>query len=262
MNDTEENVSKSNDIKALGKIRNLISMKIARSIVLFAFSLMLIFKWQTAILLTLFLLMHESGHILAMLRLGIGVSKLTFIPFLGALVKPDKDFFEFRKDEVKVVLMGPAVGLLFILATLIAWTMTGNIFFILVSVIMNIVNIFNLLPAGLLDGGRAFRSIIVSMFNNKDKGWICYTITAAIASISVANGLYVITMIMVLMAFQLKGLDLAEKDQKIKNMTALETSASILAYVAILLASLWLLSYAMATMGDKEALSALFAKWF
>jgi Zn-dependent protease len=246
----------------LQKVCGLVSKELLRSMIIFTLSLFLFFEWKTAIIVTVFLIMHEAGHILIILKLGMRISKISFIPLLGAFVKPEKDFFAFRKDEVRVALMGPAIGFLFIIAMFIAWLMTGNIFFILVSGITNIFNIFNLLPAGMLDGGRTFRSIIISIFNNRDNGWICYGITGIFAVISAYSGLYFITLIMVFMSLQLIAIDRAEKDQAIKNMTGSETLVSFLSYAALLSASILLMFYTISTIGGIEAFRVLFVKWF
>ena len=246
----------------LQKISGLVSRKLLRSMVIFTLSLFLLLEWKTAILVTVFLIMHETGHILTILRLGMRISKISFIPLLGAFVKPEKNFFDFRKDEVLVALMGPAVGFLFVLAMLIAWFVTGNIFFNLVSGITNIFNIFNLLPAGMLDGGRTFRSIIISKFNNRDKGWICYGITGIFAVMSAYSGQFIITLAMMFMSLQLIAMDRVEKDQTIMNMTGSETLASLLCYVALLSASILLMSYTISAIGEKEAFSVLFVEWF
>ncbi|MFA6097814.1 MAG: site-2 protease family protein [Candidatus Paceibacterota bacterium] len=262
MNCTNTDEFGSDGRGTLQKICGLVSGKLLRSMAIFTLSLFLFLEWKTAIFVTVFLIMHESGHILIIFKLGMRISKISFIPLLGAFVKPEKDFFDLRKNEVQVALMGPAIGFLFVIAMFIAWLVTGNIFFMLVSGITNIFNIFNLLPVGMLDGGRTFRSIIISIFDNRDNGWICYGITGIFAVMSAYSGLFFVTLIMMFMSLQLIAMDRIEKAQAIRNMTGSETLVSFLCYAALLSASVVLMSYTISAIGGKEAFGVLFVKWF
>src|SRR3989344_346902 len=70
----------------------------------------LVFSWQFALLIMLLLVVHESGHVWAMKRVGMKTKGIFFIPFLGAAAVSE-EMFPSRKAEVYVAIMGPIWGL-------------------------------------------------------------------------------------------------------------------------------------------------------
>jgi Zn-dependent protease len=125
-------------------------------------------SWQFGLGFVLLILVHELGHVAEARRQGLPVSLPTFIPFVGAYVTVRHGGGPPWRSGL-VSLAGPVVGGLAAAAVWgvgsardIAWLVVlANIGFLL--------NAFNLLPIGFLDGGGVMRAIKESRL-----GWIRY----------------------------------------------------------------------------------------
>ena len=107
-----------------------------------------------AVGMTTLILIHESGHALVMRRLGIPFSPMVFIPFMGAAVamrERPKDAYE----EALVAFGGPVLGSgVGALGFACAAHMTDSQLLYALSDFGFMINLFNLIPLGSLDGGR------------------------------------------------------------------------------------------------------------
>lgn len=112
-----------------------------------------VFGWQFAVGFVLLMFVHECGHLIVAKGFGLKVSAPVFIPFMGAFILL-KDAPRNAWMEACVGIGGPILGSLGALAChsvgeigdvplLIALAQTGYL-----------LNLFNLLPVGFLDGGR------------------------------------------------------------------------------------------------------------
>ncbi len=112
------------------------------------------------VVITAVLAFHEGGHYLAMRAFGYRDLKVFFVPFLGALASGNRDGVAAWKEAV-VSLMGPLPGLVLGCALAIASPgAAGATKTLTVSLLL--INAFNLLPLGNLDGGRLFARILFS----------------------------------------------------------------------------------------------------
>ena len=115
-------------------------------------------SWTFGVGLAVMILIHELGHVLEARRQGLHVSWPMFIPFIGAYVTINKaGLTPFRSGLVS--LAGPFVGSLGASA---AWAIGATRGSTVLEVLANIgflVNAFNLLPIGFLDGGHVATSI-------------------------------------------------------------------------------------------------------
>ncbi len=111
-----------------------------------------------ATLLMLVLAVHEAGHALAMLRYGYRDVSVFFLPLIGALATARPAPVSATQQAV-VLLAGPVPGLL--LATALLVLLPTGMTREMQSLIMTLVilNAFNLLPFGPLDGGGVLRLI-------------------------------------------------------------------------------------------------------
>src|SRR6059058_4436040 len=89
--------------------------------------------WQFALGFVLLLLVHESGHLLVAKKFGLKVGAPVFIPFMGAFIA--------LKEAPRNAWMEACVGI-------------GGPLFIALAWFGYFLNLFNLTPVGILDGGR------------------------------------------------------------------------------------------------------------
>lgn len=121
-----------------------------------------LFSWQFALALITCLVVHEYGHIRAMKYFGMKTKGIYLIPFIGGLALTDEKI-NTRWQDVVISIMGPTFGLLMSLAAMIAYWITGNVFFAGLATFNALLNLFNLLPILPLDGGHILKSISFSM---------------------------------------------------------------------------------------------------
>jgi Zn-dependent protease len=112
-----------------------------------------IWGWQFAVGFVLLLLVHECGHLLVAKKFGLKVGAPVFIPFMGAFIAL-KEAPSNAWMEACVGIGGPMLGSL---GALVCNAM-GEIFdapiFIALAWFGYFLNLFNLTPVGMLDGGR------------------------------------------------------------------------------------------------------------
>jgi Zn-dependent protease len=121
-----------------------------------------LFSIQFALALLACLVFHEYGHIRAMKYFGMKTKGIYLIPFFGGLALSDEKI-NTRWQDVVISIMGPAFGLIMSLACMIAYWITGEMFFAGLAVFNALLNLFNLLPILPLDGGHVLKSISFSM---------------------------------------------------------------------------------------------------
>ncbi len=106
----------------------------------------------------LLLLVHELGHALVLLHMGVKFSAPLFIPFLGALIAMK----EMPKDVGKEALMafgGPFLGTVGAQLCFNLYYWTGKTVFLGLAQFGYLINLFNLAPYSPLDGGRIVGAI-------------------------------------------------------------------------------------------------------
>jgi Zn-dependent protease len=117
----------------------------------------LIWGWAFAVGLVVLILVHELGHYVEAKRVGFNPSLPVFIPFLGAYVAlKDMPFDPWR--DARVTVAGPLVGGVGALAMLVAGEVTDSNLLRALAYTGFLLNLFNLIPIGFLDGGRLFQS--------------------------------------------------------------------------------------------------------
>jgi membrane-associated protease RseP (regulator of RpoE activity) len=111
-------------------------------------------SWKFAFGFVLLIAIHEFGHVLEARRQGLKVSMPTFIPFIGAYVTIERAGLTPWKNAL-ISLAGPFVGGW---ASAIVWGIGSARGSELLQVLANmgfLLNAFNMLPIGFLDGGQA-----------------------------------------------------------------------------------------------------------
>src|SRR5436853_5100745 len=109
--------------------------------------------WQFALGFALLLLVHESGHLLVAKKFGLKVGAPVFIPFMGAFIAL-KEAPRNAWMEACVGIGGPILGSLGALVCNVLGELFAAPLFIALAWFGYFLNLFNLTPVGMLDGGR------------------------------------------------------------------------------------------------------------
>jgi Zn-dependent protease len=115
-------------------------------------------SWTFAFGFVLMILIHELGHAIEARRQGLQVSAPTFIPFLGAFVTIKHAGLSPWRSAL-ISLAGPFAGGL---AAAVVWGIGAYRGSNMLEVLANIaflLNAFNMIPIGFLDGGQVLRAI-------------------------------------------------------------------------------------------------------
>jgi Zn-dependent protease/Flp pilus assembly protein TadD len=143
------------------------------SLAVFAAVYATIFGPMTLVIFLAALILHEGGHLLAMLVFGYRAPAVLFIPYLGALATARKDHATLT-EKVWISLAGPLPGLILGVAIVVSQTHGTSIETIMTnwysdgnrwreaSQILIGLNLFNLLPIYPLDGGQISDLLVFS----------------------------------------------------------------------------------------------------
>jgi Zn-dependent protease len=118
----------------------------------------LIWGWRFAIGFVLLILVHELGHFFEAKRQGLDAKLPMFIPFVGAYVLIKNAPLNPWRNAL-VALAGPAVGGL---GAAVCWGIGASIDSDLLRALAYagfLINLINLVPIGILDGGSIWHSI-------------------------------------------------------------------------------------------------------
>ena len=110
----------------------------------------LIWGWKFALGVVLLIFVHEMGHCLEATRERLNPSWPVFIPFLGAYVKHTRGN---PWQTARVAIAGPILGGVGALACYVVGRADGSDLLVALAYFGFVLNLFNLLPFGILDGG-------------------------------------------------------------------------------------------------------------
>jgi Zn-dependent protease len=117
----------------------------------------LIWGWRFGVGFVLLILVHELGHYVEARRQGLNPQLPVFVPFLGAYVAlRGQPFDPWRNALVSVA--GPVAGGIAALACLVYGAAVGSDLLLALAYAGFFLNLINLLPIGILDGGHILRS--------------------------------------------------------------------------------------------------------
>src|SRR5438034_3609639 len=114
---------------------------------------MQLWGWQFALGFVLLLLIHETGHLIVAKKFGLKVGAPVFIPFMGAFIAL-KEAPRNAWMEACVGIGGPLLGSLCALVCNALGEFFAAPIFIALARFCYSLNLFNLTPVGMLDGGR------------------------------------------------------------------------------------------------------------
>jgi Zn-dependent protease len=165
-------------LKFIGKIKFIlpILLKTGGSMVLMVGVYASIWGWKWALGFVLLLLLHECGHLIVAKWFGLAVSAPMFIPFMGAFIAL-KEAPRNAWMEACVGIGGPILGSL---AAAICHALGLALNYPLLIALgwsAYFLNLFNLTPVGMLDGGRIVTALSPWLWlpGFAALGWLAWT---------------------------------------------------------------------------------------
>ena len=101
---------------------------------------------------------HETGHALVIRAKGLRAGIMVFIPFVGGAVTL-RDQPRSAYDDAQIGLAGPIAGTVASLVALQIFKWTGHPVWLFIAFAGFVINLINLIPIGVLDGGRISAAI-------------------------------------------------------------------------------------------------------
>jgi stage IV sporulation protein FB len=124
------------------------------SLLLYAGIYYLIFRDLKSIALLLaVIILHESGHFVAMRIFGYANVKMLFIPLFGAFVSGQPGSTDAGRKMI-VLFAGPIPGIILGMVSAFIYTLTQQHIFYQLALMFIFLNAFNLLPLTPMDGGQ------------------------------------------------------------------------------------------------------------
>ena len=120
-------------------------------------------SWQFGLGFVLLILVHELGHVAEARRQGLPVTLPTFIPFIGAFVTVRQaGVLPWRSALVS--LAGPFAGGLAAATVWAVGAADNTTWLVVLANLGFLLNAFNLLPIGFLDGGTIWRAVTLTWY--------------------------------------------------------------------------------------------------
>jgi len=139
----------------------------------------LIWGWKFGVGFVLLILLHELGHYIEAKREGLDPKLPVFIPFLGAYVQYTRGN---PWQTARVALAGPILGGIASLGCLVVGIQQGSQFLQALAYVGFFLNLLNLLPFGIFDGGAVWRSARLLRFSGgQNKAVVTYVLYGATA---------------------------------------------------------------------------------
>ena len=107
--------------------------------------------WFAAALVGM-ILVHEMGHVIEIRRQGMQATAPIFIPFMGAAIFQRSHPTD-ALSQAKIGIAGPLLGTVGAIVAYAMYGATGFVPLLLAAYLGFWINLFNLIPAGMFDGG-------------------------------------------------------------------------------------------------------------
>lgn len=142
-------------------------------------ALMLIYFEGFIPFLILFLscLLHEAGHLAAMLACKSRYRRIDILPMGALIVCPEGMSY---RSEIAVALAGPAASALGCAAALAVFAAEGSAAALYAAVVGAVLCLFNLLPARKLDGGKALLNCLLARKEKDTAERICSAVSSSV----------------------------------------------------------------------------------
>jgi Zn-dependent protease len=162
--------------KFLAKLKFLLPfLKTGITMIISIWAYAIFWGWRFAVGFVLLIFIHECGHLLAAKRIGLKVGAPVFIPFMGALIAL-KEAPRNAWIEAQVGIGGPLLGAVGALICEGIYLATGNTLYSALAYTGFFLNLFNLAPVGILDGGRIVTALSPWLWLLGFSILVCWTI--------------------------------------------------------------------------------------
>ena len=139
----------------------------------------LIWGWKFGVGFVLLILLHELGHYIEAKREGLSPKLPVFIPFFGAYVQYTRGN---PWQTARIAIAGPILGGIASLGVLLVGLQQGSQLLQALAYIGFFLNLLNLLPFGIFDGGAVWRSArLLRMSGGEGKAIFTYVLYFATA---------------------------------------------------------------------------------
>ena len=170
------------------------------------------------------ILIHEIGHAVAIRAKGLRAGVMVFIPFIGGAVTL-KDQPRSAYDDAQIGLAGPIAGTAASLIALQIYKWSDSPLYLAIAAAGFAVNLLNLLPIGMLDGGRISAAVTKWM-------WVFGGGALVYKVVKQPNPLMLVVLLLV--AFQVYASIAREKDDKsFYDVTMSQRAAIAVAYFSL-----------------------------
>lgn len=191
------------------------------SIVAYAWKLKLPF----AIGIILMIFIHELGHAIVIRAKGLRAGAMVFIPFIGGAVTL-RDQPRTAYDDAQIGLAGPIFGTIAAALLLVVFRWTEDPFFLILANAGFLLNLLNLCPIGVLDGGRIAAAITKWM-------WIFGGAVLVWMFLRYRNPLMVV--ILLLAAFQVYKAVTEDRESSFYDVSVMQRAGVAALYFSLLL---------------------------
>jgi Zn-dependent protease len=145
-------LAKSKFLLTLFKLKSLLSLA---TFMAFYWAL---YGWKFGVGFAVLILVHEMGHYIDIRRRGLPAEMPLFLPGFGAYVRWAAMGVS-PATQAAVSLAGPLAGLLGAAVCGLVWWKTGNGLWAALARSTAVLNVINLTPVWMLDGGKAFAAL-------------------------------------------------------------------------------------------------------
>jgi membrane-associated protease RseP (regulator of RpoE activity) len=191
-----------------------------------------LFGWRFGLVFTAYLLFHEWGHVRAARLVGVEPKGIWLIPFMAGLtfVTPP----ETRMQEAVIALGGPVFGSVAMLAVGSVWALSGERDWAAYATFIALINLIQLLPFGMLDGGRLIKAIAASVHTTLGTGlYVLGMLAGAIVVIGLRS--YVLGALLVLAVIETFVIMRRGGFGDLPGMSKPGTAAALVSYLALIL---------------------------
>ena len=136
----------------------LTNFKAVFSILAFVGIYWALYGWWFAVGFFASIFIHEMGHYITVRRYGYSANAPVFVPLFGAYVKWQGAGIQ-TPTLARISLAGPLYGLFSGIAAFLIYQWTGNAVWLAVAHAAAFINLFNLIPISIFDGGSAFYAV-------------------------------------------------------------------------------------------------------